>query len=85
MKAPQRRINSENEADDKEVLENEDHDPRAEILYQNNSKPSEELVRGMEAAAQQAVVRRSQTSTAGVTCYDEAFDWNLMNVSVKWH
>ncbi len=79
---------SDDEADDthdedeEAMIENEDHDPLEEILQSVDSDTTEEQEKEMEKAAQQAEVWRSQRSTAGVRRYDEAYDWNLMNLSV---
>jgi hypothetical protein len=73
---------SDSEADDEdELLENEDHDPLEPFLQDDSG--SEELIKELEEAVQQATIQRSQRNTKGVRCYDEAFDWNLMNLSVN--
>jgi hypothetical protein len=76
--------NDDDESDDEmedASVGNDDDNPLDEIL-QGDSDTAEELTRDMETQAQQAEVRRSQRSTAGVRRYDDAYDWNLMNLSV---
>jgi hypothetical protein len=68
---------------DEDSVQNDDDDPLEEILQQDDSDTGDELVREMESAAQEVELRRSQRRTAGVKRYDEAYDWNLMNLSVK--
>jgi hypothetical protein len=82
---PELANNDDDDSDDKmedDTVANDEDDPLDEILQQGDSYTGDELMRELESAAQQVEVRRSQQSTAGVKRYDEAYNWNLMNLSV---
>jgi len=70
-------------SDNDNILENDDYDLVEEFLQQDDSNTSQEIVMELKEAAEQAATQRLQSSTAGVKRYNDAFDWDLMNLSVN--
>jgi hypothetical protein len=78
--------NHEDEDSDSEVDEDKVVDELDEILQQDSNSSAEKLARDLEETALQEVgiaIRKSKWVNAGVKRYDEAFNWNLMNLSIN--